>query len=242
MNIRVSLLLLTLTSIHPLAASALSQGRLSLEELIQDSSLVVEGVIYSATPNEAAGGAIPFTEYALCEVKLILGSAELEDGCFIFDGPGAHFGDHGSILAGVPLLFSGDHVLLFLTRYEPHLVPFSGAGTGVFRIFDSAGEDYVYGSNFAAVESWPELDKPISLGPQPTWGARVGPADMQDANFLPPPAVTLSEFIAGISMAADELAKAEIQKLPIGISPSWQLRKYLPVAKSKPSGTVEVQP
>jgi hypothetical protein len=119
--------------------------KLSLEELIDASTLVVRGTVSAA--KASTGGSVIQTEYQVAVAEVLKGDAAA--GALTVSLPGGEAGGVRQTLAGVPSMRSGEQYVFFLWRARSGRLLLVGMSQGLFKI---------NGSGSRATASRPPVD------------------------------------------------------------------------------------
>ncbi len=154
-----ALLVLMLSTLLALPASATRIRKMSLDEIRdQASSIVVVEVRGSSVRSDASG--LAWTDYQI-RVEDVLRGSHRPGELLTLAFAGGRTGVHRASIEGVPLLTEGSRLLLFLDEVPGRPVPVVGWSQGIFRIeqseravrFISTDESRIVVSDSGAVET-----------------------------------------------------------------------------------------
>ena len=120
---------------------ALSLAKATVEELTQESTLVVHGIVQqveSRWENQDQGTINSFITIDV--VEYIKG---MDESSLVIKQMGGQIGDWGDVIPGAPVLNKGDEVVLFLVKYQ-NSYEIHSIALGLFRVYaDDVGQKMV---------------------------------------------------------------------------------------------------
>jgi len=118
-----------------LSAEATTVLHFGIDELVQESGLIVEGTVLNITTSAGTADRVPTTTYEVCDLDLIVG--DYDRSCLDIEVAGGddEAGGHGH-WAGMPTLEVKQRYVLFLLNRQEYTSPFVGWWQGVYQVVD----------------------------------------------------------------------------------------------------------